>query len=68
MSFAGQQCTGLGCLSRAIITYGDEKAPREQFMEQDYPSSSDIRHLGSPQAAMAKALLQLGKKVGSWKA
>jgi len=61
LRFGGQHCDGLGCSSQALITYGVEK-PREELVDLEWPSSSDNNHLGSPQAVMARALLQLGKQ------
>lgn len=62
LRFAGSHCDGLGCEGQSVIRYGAEGVRREELINLSYPSSSDDRHLGSPEAVIAKALLQLGKQ------
>jgi len=58
LQFSGQYCTGLGCVSQAIV-YGDDK-DKATVIDLPYPSSPDGKNLGRPQAVIAKALLKLG--------
>jgi hypothetical protein len=58
LQFSGQYCTGLGCVSQAIV-YGDDK-DKATVIDLPYPSSPDGKNLGRPEAVIAKALLKLG--------